>query len=157
MASTPQQSHNTAVAELRAELGGELIAPGDPGYDEARHVWFRGIDRRPAAIARVAGDVIGARVVRRARERRLELAVRSGGHTAPPRHQRRRSGDRLSELKSSRSTPRWPAWVGNRPHRGGQPSPRGESALRSSRDIAPHRELCVADSARGARFVLRYR
>jgi hypothetical protein len=41
MASTPQQSHNTAVDELRAELGGELIAPGDPGYDEARQVSFR--------------------------------------------------------------------------------------------------------------------
>jgi FAD/FMN-containing dehydrogenase len=81
MASTPQQSHNTAVDELRGELGGELIAPGDPGYDEARHVWFRGIDRRPAAIARVAGADDVARVVRRARESRLELAVRSGGHS----------------------------------------------------------------------------
>jgi hypothetical protein len=33
MASTPQQSHNTTVNKLRAELGGELIAPGSfSGY-----------------------------------------------------------------------------------------------------------------------------
>src|SRR5262245_8701063 len=81
MASTPKQTQNTAAAELRAELGGELIVSGDPGFDEARQVFFRGIDRRPAAIARVGGADDVARVVRRARESRLELAVRCGVHS----------------------------------------------------------------------------
>jgi FAD/FMN-containing dehydrogenase len=77
----PEQSQDTPVDELRAELAGELIAPGDPGYDEARQVFFKGIDCRPAAIARVAGADDVARVVGRARESRLEVAVRSGGHS----------------------------------------------------------------------------
>jgi len=70
-----------SVSELRTLFNGQVIAPGDPGYDEARTVFYGGIDRHPAAIVRVrdAGDV--ARVVNIARETGLELAIRSGGHS----------------------------------------------------------------------------
>ena len=67
--------------DLRGEISGEVIASADPGYDDARHVFFKGIDRRPAAIARVAGSDDVARAVTLARESGLELAVRSGGHS----------------------------------------------------------------------------
>ena len=79
--ATHAEYQNGPVLELRAELSGDVIGPDDPGYEEARGVFFRGIDRRPAAIARVfdAGDV--ARVVTLARETGLELAVRCGGHS----------------------------------------------------------------------------
>jgi FAD/FMN-containing dehydrogenase len=58
-----------------------VIAPDDADYDGARRVFYPGIDRRPAAIIRVAdaGDV--SRLVSLAREGGLELAVRSGGHS----------------------------------------------------------------------------
>jgi FAD/FMN-containing dehydrogenase len=58
-----------------------VTGPGDSGYDEARGVFFKGIDRRPAAVAHVAnaGDV--ARAISFARENDLPLAVRSGGHS----------------------------------------------------------------------------
>jgi len=58
-----------------------VIAPEDPRYDEARTVFSGAIDRRPAAIVRVAdaGDV--AHVIAHARETVAELAVRSGGHS----------------------------------------------------------------------------
>ena len=58
-----------------------MIAPGDPEYDQARTVFYGGMDRRPAVIIRVedAGDV--ARVVSLRSETGLELAVRSGGHS----------------------------------------------------------------------------
>jgi FAD/FMN-containing dehydrogenase len=78
---------NTIPAEefsidgLRAELAGPVLGPGDPGYEEARGVVLRSIDRRPAAIVQPvdAGEV--ARVVELARETGLELAVRGGGHS----------------------------------------------------------------------------
>jgi FAD/FMN-containing dehydrogenase len=68
--------------ELAATLRGPLIRPGDPGYDEARAVYNAMIDRKPAAIARVAdvADVIAC--VRSAREHGLLLSVRGGGHNA---------------------------------------------------------------------------
>ena len=81
MSSTPQQSQNLVVAGLRSELEGEVIGPDDPAYDDARQVFFKGIDRRPTAIARVAGAEDVSRVVSLARESGLELALRSGGHS----------------------------------------------------------------------------
>ena len=69
------------IDDLRAELRGELITFGDPGYDDARTVFFAGVDRHPLAVARVADAEDVARVVACAREGALELAVRSGGHS----------------------------------------------------------------------------
>ena len=69
------------ATELSAGLSGQVIAPGDPQYDAARRVFPGAVDRRPAAIARVAHAPDVARVIRFARERGLELAVRSGGHS----------------------------------------------------------------------------
>jgi FAD/FMN-containing dehydrogenase len=69
------------TAELQTQLDGELITSQHPGYDDARQVFFKGIDRRPLAVARVAGADDVARVVTAARETGLDLAVRSGGHS----------------------------------------------------------------------------
>ena len=51
-----------ALRELRAGFQGDLIAPGEGGYDEHRRVWNGSIDRQPAVIARCAGndDVLAA-------------------------------------------------------------------------------------------------
>ncbi len=80
MASTSEQVRSTPVDELRAQLAGELITAEDPSYDEARRVVFKGIDKRPLAVARAAGTEDVAAVVNAARDGGLELAVRSGGH-----------------------------------------------------------------------------
>jgi FAD/FMN-containing dehydrogenase len=69
------------VARLRSIFAGQLIAPNDAGYDEARTVFYGGIDRRPALIVRVKNATDVSRVVSLARESGLELAVRSGGHS----------------------------------------------------------------------------
>jgi FAD/FMN-containing dehydrogenase len=69
------------IANLRANLNGNVIAPDDPGYDDARRVFFTGFDRRPAAIVRVADASDVSRIVNVARETGAELAVRSGGHS----------------------------------------------------------------------------
>ncbi len=65
---------------LRKELRGTLCLPGEPGYDAARTIWNAMIDRKPAAIVRAAGAADVMRAVSLAREYRLLLAVRGGGH-----------------------------------------------------------------------------
>ena len=72
---------STDFEQLRRELDGELVLPGDEGYDDARTIKLATVDLRPAAIARVKHDEDVARVVRFARETGTELAVRSGGHS----------------------------------------------------------------------------
>jgi hypothetical protein len=69
-----------ATPEAAGGFRGEVIRPGDAGYEAARRVYNGLIDRRPAMIVRAAGvaDVIAA--VNLAREHRLPLAVRGGGH-----------------------------------------------------------------------------
>ena len=68
-------------ARLRAALNSRVITPDDAGYDEARSVFYGGIDRRPALIVRVADATDVSRIVGLARDGGLELAVRSGGHS----------------------------------------------------------------------------
>src|SRR5215213_3210879 len=77
---TPQSQH-ISIADLGTKLEGEVIGPDDAAYDEARQVFFKGVDRRPAAVVRAAGADDVACVIRFARESGLELAVRSGGHS----------------------------------------------------------------------------
>jgi FAD/FMN-containing dehydrogenase len=70
-----------SIPELRAAFDGRVTAPEDEGYDEARTVFYGGIDRRPAAIIRPANAEDVSRAVSLARESGLELAIRSGGHS----------------------------------------------------------------------------
>jgi FAD/FMN-containing dehydrogenase len=68
------------VAALRSGLRGTVALPGEDGYDTARTVWNAMIDRRPGMVVRCLGasDVINA--VKLARDEKLLVAVRSGGH-----------------------------------------------------------------------------
>jgi len=70
------------IREFASNARGQLIRPEDEGYDAARAVFYGGIDRRPALIVRPKDATDVSRVVSLARESGLELAVRSGGHSA---------------------------------------------------------------------------
>ncbi len=69
-----------AIDGLKMRLRGPLLGPGDAGYDESRTVWNAMFDRRPAAVVRCLGvaDVIAC--VQFAREHRLLLCIKGGGH-----------------------------------------------------------------------------
>lgn len=79
--SSETKPTDISIPRLRAILKGRVIAPYDAAYDEARAVFYGGIDRRPAVIVLVADETDVSRVVSLARETGLELAVRSGGHS----------------------------------------------------------------------------
>ncbi|MGZ4129842.1 MAG: FAD-binding oxidoreductase [Actinomycetota bacterium] len=76
-----QGSDTVSIAELRKRVRGEVIGPDDAGYDTARALFYAGFDRRPAAVVRVADGSDVQRVVVFARDRGVDLAVRSGGHS----------------------------------------------------------------------------
>ena len=67
--------------ELSRDFRGQILAPGEPGYEEARRLFNGAFDRRPALIARCTGvaDVIAA--VKCARDNEQDVAVRGGGHS----------------------------------------------------------------------------
>src|SRR5437867_9804538 len=65
---------------LRAQLRGALCLPGEPGYEQARTLWNAMIDRRPALVVRAAGAADVIQAVGFAREHKLLLSVRGGGH-----------------------------------------------------------------------------
>ena len=70
-----------SVESFRTQLRGEVITPADAAYEPARRVWNAMIDKRPLLIVACAGvaDVIAT--VNFARDSRLPLAVRGGGHS----------------------------------------------------------------------------
>jgi FAD/FMN-containing dehydrogenase len=70
---------------FKAAFRGEVIQPGDSGYETARKIWNASIDKHPGIIARCSGvaDVVAA--VNFSRENELLVAVRGGGHNVSGR------------------------------------------------------------------------
>ena len=58
----------------------EILLPSDSAYENARKIWNGMIDKRPAVIARCANTSGVVRGVNFARDNRLLLAIRGGGH-----------------------------------------------------------------------------
>lgn len=77
----PRVPDDATLTALRSGFAGEVVAPGDPSYDESRTLFNAMIDRRPSVIAlcETVEDVAAA--IRFGRERGLEVAVRGGGHS----------------------------------------------------------------------------
>lgn len=77
-----KQLQDAKLDELKGHFRGEVLLPGDQGYESARQIWNGMFDRRPAVIARCVGtsDVINS--VKFARDNHLLIAVKGGGHNS---------------------------------------------------------------------------
>ncbi|TIX25179.1 FAD-binding oxidoreductase, partial [Mesorhizobium sp.] len=69
-----------ALEAFSTQIRGTVLSEGDAAYNEARTIWNATVDRRPGLIVCCVGasDVIKA--VNFARENRLLVSVRGGGH-----------------------------------------------------------------------------
>jgi FAD binding domain len=69
-----------AAGYLKSRILGQVILPGETGYDEARQAWNRSVDQYPALIVvpESARDLQSA--VNFAREHHLGIAVQATGH-----------------------------------------------------------------------------
>jgi FAD/FMN-containing dehydrogenase len=102
------------IERLRLRMRGEVLVPGDPGYDDARSIWNAMIDRRPAVIARCVGAADVRDAIALARDEGTEVSIHGGGHNV--------AGNAvcdgglmidLSPMRSVRVNPeRRRAWVG---------------------------------------------
>src|SRR5215471_10547648 len=69
---------------LRADIAGQVFAPGQAGYDQARQAWNLAVDEHPSVVvvAESASDVVKA--VRYARAHEMRVAPQGTGHGAAP-------------------------------------------------------------------------
>jgi len=70
-----------AVQELADSLRGNLLLPGNDGYDAARRVLNASIDKHPALIVQPTGAADIRNAIAFANDRKLLLAVKCGGHS----------------------------------------------------------------------------
>jgi FAD binding domain len=71
-----------AIQELSRKIRGEIVQPGDAGYDAARAVWNGYVDGRPALLVRPSDNQDVSTAIGFARENGLLIAIRGGGHNS---------------------------------------------------------------------------
>jgi FAD binding domain/Berberine and berberine like len=71
-----------ALGRLSEDFRGELLQPGDSGYDDARVLWNGLFDRHPALIARCGDKMDVVAAVNIGRDSGMTIAVRGGGHSS---------------------------------------------------------------------------
>lgn len=73
--------HPTPASALAGKIAGQVLQPGDAGFDEARRVWNAMVDREPAIIVRCASVADVSAALAFARSEGLAVGVRGGGHS----------------------------------------------------------------------------
>lgn len=69
-----------ALKDLREGFEGTVVVPGDATYDDDRTLFNTMIDRKPAVIAKPTTTDSVAKSIAWARDKGVEIGVRSGGH-----------------------------------------------------------------------------
>lgn len=68
------------IEKLKDKLEGSIILPRDAEYEEARTIYNAMIDKRPRIIIKCINKKDVVKAVNFARENKLEVSIRSGGH-----------------------------------------------------------------------------
>lgn len=76
----PEASHEV-YSSLRRQFKGDLLLPGQSGFEDARTIWNGMVARTPALIARCAAISDVQNAVRAASETGILTAIRCGGHS----------------------------------------------------------------------------
>jgi len=69
------------LSRLRSTVSGQVMLPGEDGYDSARALWNAMVDRRPAVVVQCSSSTDVATAIDFARNNDLEIGVRCGGHS----------------------------------------------------------------------------
>jgi FAD/FMN-containing dehydrogenase len=68
------------IDELKGNIKGKVVLPGDGSYDEVRKLWNAMIDKRPAIIVQCQGAQDVVHGIAFGRKHGLEIAIRGAGH-----------------------------------------------------------------------------
>jgi hypothetical protein len=79
---TRYEEYGLDVSPLRRLLDGDIVAPGDNNWDEARLAWNLAVDQRPAAVALPESAEDVAAIVAFAKANGLRVAPQGTGHNA---------------------------------------------------------------------------
>jgi FAD/FMN-containing dehydrogenase len=72
----------SSTSILATEFKGDLVKPGDPGYDDALKRWAANAVRKASVVAFVKDEKDVALAIKYARDTGLPIAIRGGGHSA---------------------------------------------------------------------------
>jgi hypothetical protein len=75
------EASEEVYSSLHRRFKGDLLRPGESGYEDARAIWNGMVARRPGLIARCADVSDVQNAVRAGAETRILTAVRCGGHS----------------------------------------------------------------------------
>ncbi len=78
------QLSNVDVRDLRERFAGEIVLPGDDGWDGARQAWNLAVDQRPVAVALPESAADVSAVAEFAGGLGLRVAAQGTGHSAAP-------------------------------------------------------------------------
>lgn len=74
--------YTESVPAFSLLISGNVLMPGNQGYDDARAIWNGMFDKKPALIARCLNAEDVSQAIRFARKHHLVIAVKGGGHNS---------------------------------------------------------------------------
>jgi len=82
--NTPSTAVLRITQTLKAAIAGQVLVPGQAGYDQARQAWNLAVDERPCVVVVAESAADAAQAVRYARARGMRIAPQGTGHGAEP-------------------------------------------------------------------------